>query len=490
MKEQDNVGYLVHIGDPNKELLIIFSSYYHNPGIPKFEFLKILNRDVKGVNYILLKDDFKCAYFKGVAGLSTDTESTVDALQKLILSIPHSKVRTLGLSLGAHAALRFGLLLNVYRVDAFSIQSFLTFDLHKKHNDRRLDDIVQFIEKSIVNENDRKFLTIDYVDTLNNDTILNLYYGSIDKLDKMHIDLIENKQRFNITEVDGAWHGDIIRKLKASGELIPLLSSCEKDINFFSTSDNERYNMFIIPHIISVLSHVENSFVEIAIKNEQSFKTNNKEALDILDTEFKGRYLIRQMSNEFDSIKYIHLGQIYRFLDIPQVKCDYTYIGDIDIITFDKNIVEIHEQLMSKQRLPYSNIVREGTERLTGCIFLKTKKYYDAVQPIIEKFKEDPSSVYHPILNDEILLYHLVKQGIGLPENNSMYYRPIHGIHISLNRPNPMGDIVRNVPGWGINGKRLQEYRTFRNMDIFKKLESYFTKEFREFITMLDNIKI
>lgn len=262
------------------------------------------------------------------------------------------------------------------------------------------------------------------------------------------------------------------------------------NINFFSTSDNARYNMFIIPHILSVLYHVKNSHVEIVIKDCEKFKKENKEALDILYREYGNRFLIRQMSTEFDHIKYVHIGQIFRFLDQPEVKCKYTYIGDIDILTLDTDIVETHRQLMNEQRVPYSNIVRPDSNRLTGCMCLETKPYYDKVKYKIKEFLNSPESVYYPILNDEILLYNLVKPALGLPKYNTGKYRPIHGIHISLNRPYPLGNKELGELGWGINAKVLEKYNRFRNSDIFKELESYFTDEFSGFISAIDNVKL
>ena len=79
-----------------------------------------------------------------------------------------------------------------------------------------------------------------------------------------------------------------------------------KTVNFFSTSDNERYNMFIIPHILSVLHHVENSYVEIAIKNEKPNIENNQgcylDSNSISDYIFKLWHL-ESFSNMRDWIK-------------------------------------------------------------------------------------------------------------------------------------------------------------------------------------------
>lgn len=264
----------------------------------------------------------------------------------------------------------------------------------------------------------------------------------------------------------------------------------KKSINFFSSSDNEKYNMFILPHICSVLHHVENSSCEIVISNAEKFKSENALALDLINNKYPNKVLIREIPKKFLFLKkyYKLLGQIIRFLDEPWLRSDYTYIGDIDIITMDSNIISIHEELMKKQELPYSNIVRPNTERLTGCMFVDHNKYYRKIDTMIHRFLRDVESFYHPILNDEILLYKLVTPRLGLPKHNEEGYRPIHGIHMSLNRPEPLGK--DGIPGWSVNKRRLNQYIQFKNSDFYKSLYPYFKGDFKNMVSKLDNLEL
>lgn len=264
----------------------------------------------------------------------------------------------------------------------------------------------------------------------------------------------------------------------------------KKSINFFSSSDNATYNMFILPHICSVLYHVENSYCELVIKDSDIFIKENKAALELIDEEYPNRVVIREIPNKFIFLEsiYVHLGQLVRFLDIPELKTDYTYIGDIDIINMDGNIISIHEKLMKLQELSYSNIVRPNTIRLTGCIFVDYEKYYSKVKSSIDKFMSNTKKFYHPILSDEILLYKLVTPVLGVPKYNDNKFRPIHGIHMSLNRPEPLGG--DGVPGWGVNKKTLSQYNEFKNSSLYKTIYPFFYESFKTMISKLDNLPL
>jgi len=59
-------------------------------------------------------------------------------------------------------------------------------------------------------------------------------------------------------------------------------------------------------------------------------------------------------------------------------------------------------------------------------------------------------------------------------------YRPVHGIHVSLNRE-PTGKL-----GWGMNGWG-DKWKIFRNSEIFSKIEPTLTNMIKEKIKIIDN---
>lgn len=116
-----------------------------------------------------------------------------------------------------------------------------------------------------------------------------------------------------------------------------------------------------------------------------------------------------------------------RFIVEPELYRKYVYIGDIDIL-ITENILDKHYHVFDKG-LEYSNLVREGTKRLTGLHFCKYSNQYPLpnVDDLIVRFS-----------NDEELLYSIMERK-RLIFSDDVYkkiirIRPIHGIHMSVNR--------------------------------------------------------
>ena len=249
-------------------------------------------------------------------------------------------------------------------------------------------------------------------------------------------------------------------------------------INFF-TCCNKIYNNFIPLFILSNLYHNDNSFVEIGTDDE-NYEPISK-AMDFLKKIYEDRFLVRQVNFnyvEYQGKKFNTIPNSIRFLTEPKIKTEYVYISDVDIITLQRNICEIHINNMKKTGLPYSNIVRpiknieNEIKRLTGLHFTPHSNYY----PIA-----NVSDVYNTgiLSHDEGLLYKIVEK--KYPKfNYDEVYRPVHGIHVSLNRE-PMGKI-----GWGINNWKTQ-WLEFRNLSIFNEIEKVLPKFIIEKINIIDN---
>jgi hypothetical protein len=121
-----------------------------------------------------------------------------------------------------------------------------------------------------------------------------------------------------------------------------------------------------------------------------------------------------------------------RFFLRPFVKKKYTYIGDIDIM-LKENIIQFHIDKMKKTGLYFDNQSRVGKEALSGLHFVKTFEYYHHVEKAQKKFVDK-------IGLDEHYLY-LICSSIWdispiISKNIEEFSkgRPIHGIHLSMNR--------------------------------------------------------
>jgi len=140
-----------------------------------------------------------------------------------------------------------------------------------------------------------------------------------------------------------------------------------------------------------------------------------------------------------------------RFVETPQTKCEYLYIGDIDLLVFD-DVSKIHLELIEKNSLPFSNILRREyaeseAPRLSGLHFCRYDDYY----PLPDL--EDLDLAFE---NDENVLYEIMRRkGMMVPKE--FQTRPECGIHMSLNRdplgrstgPATLNYSVSKTHGWG-----------------------------------------
>lgn len=146
---------------------------------------------------------------------------------------------------------------------------------------------------------------------------------------------------------------------------------------------------------------------------------------------------------------------------------DYShiYIGDVDIFICQENptLLEQHVKHCKEQNLPYSNMVRPNSTRLSGLHFIEREKYYLCIESVRQKYvkllKENK-------LNDtnEVMLYRMIKEsGMEFPNNQ---WRPHHGLHLGMWRK---GARVLSKEKWvGVGGR--ESYRVY--WEWFKKIEN------------------
>ena len=139
-------------------------------------------------------------------------------------------------------------------------------------------------------------------------------------------------------------------------------------------------------------------------------------------------------------------------------KAKYTYIGDVDILIFENILSDVNRmRQMEEFQLPYSDVIRPGSKRLTGLLLVKTSQFFS---PIFKHqqtlFLQDKTKWKTGGKFDEKLLYRMCKKVHGLPppplysssvgdgknekkglkvvESTLSSYRPVHGLHLSPNR--------------------------------------------------------
>lgn len=249
-------------------------------------------------------------------------------------------------------------------------------------------------------------------------------------------------------------------------------------LNIFTCCNNE-YRNFIPIFILSNLYHNKNTFVEICTDSLSDIDIKN--SLHYLSGLYPNKFLVHKVS--FDRIMlenkhYNIIPNTVRFITTPKAKTKYVYISDIDIISLEHEICDLHLNHMEDENIPYSNIVRPYSDnqkyrRLTGLHFTPYDNYY----PIPQYDDLIREGIF--TRSDEAFLYELVKKRFN-NINEKTQWRPVHGIHVSPNRK-PSTDGM----DWGMT-KWKKEWVAFRNSKEFLGLEPLLTDYMKEKILIID----
>jgi hypothetical protein len=243
------------------------------------------------------------------------------------------------------------------------------------------------------------------------------------------------------------------------------------------TCCNNIYNDFIPLFILSNIYHNDDVFVEVGSDKYKEVLTEN--SIKILDELYPNRFKIRSCdfgNYQVNGKKYSTSPNTVRFIETPEVKTNYVYITDIDIICLTKDFSKQHINHMEKFNQPYSNKLRVNKLSLTGLHFTPWGNYYPHPNFIELLEMEETLLAY-----DEKFLYGLV----NMKYPNSFInhnFRPVHGIHASLNR-----DPYSKITHWGINKNNLMKWFSFRQSDEFLKLEPTLNDRMKNIINIIDN---
>lgn len=125
---------------PGAPLVIAFGfvSWTSRPAFDFFGRLRKLEQ-VSGqpLNKILVRDSGNAWYHRQIAGLGNHVDETAQALRELVRRIAPSQVTTLGQSMGAYAAVMYGLLLDAQQIVAFGPLSFLDVQQARLYHELR-----------------------------------------------------------------------------------------------------------------------------------------------------------------------------------------------------------------------------------------------------------------------------------------------------------------------------------------------------------------
>ena len=250
----------------------------------------------------------------------------------------------------------------------------------------------------------------------------------------------------------------------------------EPGLLFYSCAD-AAYEDFAPLYIASILWSLPEVFVEVGLVSSNAFMQAHGDAIRVLNTYFKDRFLLRDVPWHLNGKRI--LPNTVRFINEPLTRAAHVYIGDIDIIHLDNQFPAAHLDFMRTMNLPYANSLRSGTARMTGLHFTT----WDAMYPLPDMSDVDLSRV-----NDELVLG-MICDRRGLPRHDKMW-RPVPGIHISPNRKPvvaPDADGKRR-PTWGGLDYWADIYKQFRVSDVFKALYPALKGMAKEYVDAIDDL--
>jgi hypothetical protein len=125
---------------PGAPLVIAFGfvSWTTRPAFDFYGRLKKLEQaSGQHLNKILVRDSGNAWYHRRIAGLGGHVDETAQALRELVRSIAPGKITTVGQSMGAYAAVMYGMLLDVQQIVAFGPLSFLDVEQARLYHELR-----------------------------------------------------------------------------------------------------------------------------------------------------------------------------------------------------------------------------------------------------------------------------------------------------------------------------------------------------------------
>lgn len=187
----------------NSSIIISFGGAANKMGgILPFEFLNFLNSNFQNCDKYFYIDTKKYRYHKGIDGVSTNIDETVEYLRNIISRYKNRYF--IGVSAGGYAAILFGSLLNIEHVIAFIPPTLCNMKYDKRTFDKKYEDLYPLI---------------------NNTTQYHLFGDSniINHFDSHHISHITRLEKFSNVHIQD-YKNLVLTELRDSGELLKIFN--------------------------------------------------------------------------------------------------------------------------------------------------------------------------------------------------------------------------------------------------------------------------
>lgn len=249
----------------------------------------------------------------------------------------------------------------------------------------------------------------------------------------------------------------------------------------FFTAADRKYEFLAPLYIYFALKHNDDAFCEILLEDATSYINRYHNVIHELEILFPNRFCFRTVDfsiSHASAIRFIYEpSEKYRF-------CGYVYIGDIDIFILEGDVENLHKENMNKNKIAFSNVIRNTKlKRLTGLHFAPMQLQY----PLPDIRDLDLKNG----LDENILFEIMSRKNVMIP--NNLTFRPLHGIHISLNR-HPFGrttDGSKRTASFErvIQLKQIKPWRGIEDPNYRKKVTNIIKRE-KDFMPIYQNINI
>jgi hypothetical protein len=213
-----------------------------------------------------------------------------------------------------------------------------------------------------------------------------------------------------------------------------------------------------------MLWHNPDIVVEIGVDNSTFI---HSQAIDFIRDIYKDRFHIHKVEWHYIKINekfYPTCPHIVRFITTPEIKNEYIYFNDVDMLTLEKNITDINIAKMAENGMTYNNIVRPDGVRMTGLHFTRWDNYYP-----LEDFEElaQQGLMGH---DENFLCAWMRKKGNVIKSG----FIPQHGIHLCPNQELKMSH------------RWHDEWMEYRCSEEFKTLEKWFSNRIAYYVRKTD----
>lgn len=216
----DSLPLVRDFSSDRPQLLIAVGGGFGGMAIPPFEFFNL----AKGlqVRKLFIRDLETCWYHRGLSGLSASIPETVEVLRRMIAESRAEQVVMVGNSMGAYAAILFGALLNVQRVEAISPQTTVSpRHLFRFRDFRWLRWTLRMYARAA--RVPRFFDLRPVLASARYDTQIHLRYGLDEGIEIAHANHLAGLEGVALHPYPEADH-QLIKHLRKTGELRTILS--------------------------------------------------------------------------------------------------------------------------------------------------------------------------------------------------------------------------------------------------------------------------